>query len=72
MCPAEPPTSPSLGGSPATDLAQLGVLIFQEEQVFLKLLQLCLGRHPLQLQLLPGRLLSLQVGLQLLGERRAG
>lgn len=32
-------------GLQATDLAQLGVLVLQEQQIFLKFLQLCLRRH---------------------------
>lgn len=51
---------------PSPHLAQLGVLVLQEQQVLLKLLQLRLSGHLLQLQLLPRPLLSLQVGLQLL------
>ena len=45
---------------------KLGVLVLQKQNLFFHLLDLGLRRHLLQLQLLPGPFLSLEVSLQLL------
>lgn len=51
-------------------LSQFGVLVFQDDLVFLQFLQFGLGGHLLQLQLLAGALLLLQLLLQFLPQRR--
>lgn len=69
LCPRPPEASPADPGCCAVQrpyLAQLGILVLQEQQVLLKLLHPGLCGHLLQLQLLPGTLLGFQVGLQLL------
>lgn len=50
-------------------LGQFAVLVFQDDLVFLQLLQFGLGGHLLQLQLLAGTLLLFQLLLQFLPQR---
>lgn len=69
-CPAFPVTARKVG---PTHLSQFAVLVLHDDLVLLQLLQLGLGGHLLELQLLPGTFLLLQLLLEFLkGEDTRG
>lgn len=71
LCPdATPASAHHVAGPTGSHLGQLAVLVFHDDLVFLQLLQLGFGGHLLQLQLLAGALLLLQLFLQFLPRGR--